>query len=413
MKDYLEYLSRCLRHAFIGSWTYYTWMMALTAVSLVGLHSYCKQFAAGLVVTGMTDEVSWGIYIANFTYLVGMAAAAVMLVIPVYLYKDNCLKHVVLIGELLAVSAIIMCLLFVMVDLGRPDRFWHLIPLIGRFHWPMSMLTWDVIVLNGYLLLNVWICGYSIYMVYRDRKPTPAFYLPVVFVSIGWAFSIHTVTAFLYVGLGGRPYWNESLVAARFLASAFSSGPSFIILTLQLLREKTHHGHDIGVDDRAMLRLRSIVQVAMLINLFLLFCELFKEFYTDNVHTASVAYLYFGLKHHHALVGWIWTSMVFQSVAMFLLLHPISGRRLNYLYLASALCVMGIWMEKGMGLIVPGFIPTPLGDVVEYHPTLDEWLVSFGIWAFGAMCYTIFLKMTLPVLTGLVRYSNRPGATVE
>ena len=409
MHDYLVYLKRCARHAFIGTWTYYTWMAFLTVVSLVGLHAYCKQLAAGLIVTGMTDQVSWGIYIAKFDYPVGMASAAVMLVIPVYLYKDNCLKHVVLIGQLLAVSAIIMCLLFVMVDLGRPDRFWHLIPFIGKFHWPLSMLTWDVIALNGYLVLNVWICGYSIYTVYRDHEPTKAFYIPVVLISIAWAFGIHVVTAFLYVGLGGRPYWNDSLVAARFLASAFAAGPSLIVLTLHLLRNVTHYDSDFGVDDRAILRLRSLIKVAMVINLFLLSCELFKEFYTDNVHTHAVTYLYFGLKGHHALVAWIWTSMLFQGVAMTLLAHPISRFKLNYLYVACFLCMTGIWMEKGMGVIVPGFVPTPLGEIVEYHPTLDEWIISWGIWAFGAFCYTIFLKMTIPVLTGQVSYSNRPG----
>ena len=207
-KNYFTFLRRCARIAFVGDWRYYTWMGALTVLCLLGLNAYCKQFAHGLITTGMSDEVSWGVYIANFTFLVGVAAAAVMMVIPVYIYNNEELHDLVIFGELLAVAAIIMCLLFVTVDLGRPDRFWHLIPGIGQFNFPASMLSWDVIVLNGYLLLNVHICGYLLYCRYQKKMPAKWFYVPFVFIAIVWAISIHTVTAFLYVGLGGRPFWN-------------------------------------------------------------------------------------------------------------------------------------------------------------------------------------------------------------
>ena len=312
MKDYLIYLKRCFRQALIGSWVYYTWMSLLMVVCLVGLHAYCRQIAHGLVVTDMTDQVSWGLYIANFSYIEGIGAAAVMLVIPVYLYKDECLERVVLFAEILAVVCIIMCLLFVTVDLGRPDRFWHLIPGIGKFHFPISMLTWDVVVLNGYLLLMVWISGYTIYCVYRDQKPTPLFYLPVTFISIGWAVSMLAATSFLYVGLGGRPFWNSAIVAARFQASAFAAGPALIIISLEFARIFAPKGVTLGVNRIALNRLRSLIQVSMIINMFLLLCEIFKEFYTDSLHTDAIRYLMFGLEGHSKLVPWFWSSMFLQ-----------------------------------------------------------------------------------------------------
>ena len=179
LSDYLVFVRRCALHTLEGDWRYYLWMTALTAGALLGLNAYCKQFVAGLATTGMSDAVSWGLYIANFTFLVGMAAAAVMLVIPVYVYGDETLHDVVILGELLAVAVIVMCLLFVAVDLGRPDRFWHMIPFVGKFNWPISMLSWDVLVLNGYLAINAHICGYLVYMVYQGRKPEPLLYLPV------------------------------------------------------------------------------------------------------------------------------------------------------------------------------------------------------------------------------------------
>jgi molybdopterin-containing oxidoreductase family membrane subunit len=409
VKNYFTFLWRCGRLALEGDWRYHLWMGALFAICLIGLNAYAKQLVHGLVVTDMTDQVSWGVYISNFTFLVGVAAAAVMLVIPVYIYKNEELHDLVIFGELLAVAAIIMCLAFVTVDLGRPDRFWHLIPGIGKFNFPGSMLSWDVIVLNGYLLLNVHICGYLIYCRYQGRKPSKWFYVPFVFTAMVWAISIHTVTAFLYVGLGGRPFWNSAIVGPRFIASAFTSGPALIILALQVIRKVT----DYRITDRALLTLRAIIQVAMLINVFLLLNELFKEFYTGDLHVASAKYLYLGLHGHHALVPWIWTAIAFNVIALVLLALPAS-RSLKWLNVACVLSIVGIWIEKGMGLVVPGFIPSPLGEIVEYSPTLNETLICLGIWAFGLLCYTLFLRMTVPVLQGKLTaagYSAGSGAS--
>jgi molybdopterin-containing oxidoreductase family membrane subunit len=405
MKRYLVFLLRCFRLSFVGDWRYHLWMLGLTVVALLGLNAYCKQFVLGLAVTGMTDQVSWGLYIANFTFLVGMAAAAVMLVIPVYIYKNHELHDLVIFGELFAVAAITMALLFVTVDLGRPDRFHHL---LLRFNFPISMLTWDVIVLNGYLLLNLHICGYLIYCAYRKREPTRRFYIPFVFVAIVWAVSIHTVTAFLYSGLGGRPFWNSAVVAPRFLASAFAAGPAFLILSLLVIARATTY----SVPEKALLTLRNIVTVAMTINMFLLGSELFTEFYTDSAHVASARYLFFGLDGRNALVPWIWTALALDTVALVLLYLRLT-RRQAVLSIACILLIVGVWIEKGMGLIVPAFIPTPLGEIVEYSPTLNEWLVSAGIWAFGLLVYTILVRVTIPVLAGeLVDPDKAPEQTV-
>ncbi|MBM4100719.1 MAG: polysulfide reductase [Phycisphaerae bacterium] len=392
MRTYLTFLFRCFRLSFVGDARYYAWMFLLTVFVLLGINAYCKQLVYGLATTGMTDQVSWGFYIANFTFLVGMAAAAVMLVIPVYIYKNRELHDLVIFGELFAVAAIIMAMLFVTVDLGRPDRFQHL---MMRFNFPVSMLTWDVLVLNGYLLLNLHICGYLVYCAYRRRQPSKIFYIPFVFVAIVWAISIHTVTAFLYSGLGGRPFWNSAVVAPRFLASAFAAGPAFLILSLSVLAKFTTY----RVPEKAFLTLRNIVTIALAINMFLLGSEAFTEFYTDSAHGASAKYLFLGLHGRTALVPWIWTAIALNLVAMVLLFMPLS-RKLPVLQTASVMLIVGIWIEKGMGMIVPAFIPTPLGEIVEYLPTMNETLVTLGIWAGGILIYTILVRVTVPVLTG-------------
>jgi Ni/Fe-hydrogenase subunit HybB-like protein len=392
VSTYLRFLSRCFRLSFVGDGRYYAWMFTLTVMILFGVHAYCRQLVQGLATTGMTDQVSWGFYIANFTFLVGMAAAAVMLVIPVYIYRNRELHDLVIFGELFAVAAIVMALLFVTVDLGRPDRFHHL---LLRFNFPSSMLTWDVLVLNGYLLLNLHICGYLIYCAYRRRSPTRLFYVPFVFVAIVWAISIHTVTAFLYSGLGGRPFWNSAVVAPRFLASAFAAGPAFLILTLSVLKRFTSY----RVPERAFMTLRNTVVIALSINMFLLGSEAFTEFYTDSAHGASAHYLFLGLHGRNALVPWIWTAIALNTVALVLLFLPWS-RVMPVLQAACAMLIAGIWIEKGMGMIIPAFVPTPLGEIVEYLPTMNETLITLGIWAFGLLIYTILVRITVPVLSG-------------
>lgn len=400
--SYPKFLWRSLVLATEGKWLFYSWMTLLTAIALVGANAWAVQVRDGMFHTNMTDHVSWGLYIANFTFMVGLAAGGVMMVIPAYIYHDRKMHDVVIVGELLAIAAIIMALLFVVVDLGRPDRFWHLVPGLGKFNWPVSMLTWDVIVLNGYLFINLHICGYLLYTRFLGRTPSPKWYVPFVFISIVWAISIHTVTAFLYCGLGGRPFWNTALLAPRFLASAFVSGPAFIILALQLVRRvSTFH-----VGDAPIKTLVNIMRITMLINLLMLASEIFTEFYTGGSHTSSAKYLYFGLHGHNALVPWIWTSIAFNVVAALFLLCPKITEHGTMLVIGCLLCFAGVWIEKGMGLIIPGFIPSSLHELVEYVPSLVEWKITAGIWAFGLMVYTLLLKIALPIFTGAFKLND-------
>jgi molybdopterin-containing oxidoreductase family membrane subunit len=394
--SYPGFLWRALVVATDGTLGFYAWMTLLTAFALVGANAWAHQVVDGMITTNMTDHVSWGLYIANFTFCVGLAAGGVMMVIPAYLYDDEDMHQVVIIGEAVAVAAIIMCTLCVVVDLGRPDRFWHLIPGIGRFNWPISMLTWDVIVLNGYLLINLHIVGYLLYMRYLGRRPNPVWYVPFVFMSIAWAISIHAVTAFLYCGLGGRPFWNTALLAPRFLASAFVSGPSFILVAMRVLRVTAGYAAPPG----AAQTLIRIIRIAMTVNLIMLASELFTLFYTGGSHAVAAEYLFFGLHGYSGLVPWIWTSIVLNLVGTFLFFLPAALERGAVRMAACLMCIVGIWIEKGMGLIIPGFIPSTLHEIVEYTPSLVEWKVTVGIWAFGLMVLTIMLKLISTVFSG-------------
>jgi len=392
-RQYFRFGRSALWQSIEGGWKFYVWMTLLTAVFLVGANAWAVQVRDGMAVTAMSDHVSWGLYIANFTFLVGLAAGGVMMVIPAYLYHDKDMHDIVIVGELLAVASIIMCIMFVVCDLGRPDRFWHMIPGLGKFNFPVSMLTWDVIVLNGYLLINVHICTYLLYKRFRGQKPSPKMYVPFVFLSIIWAISIHTVTAFLYCGLGGRPLWNTALLAPRFLASAFVSGPAFLIVAIQIIRYQT--GRMFG--EGAIRTLVSIIRITILISLLMVASEVFVEFYTGGSHTSAAKYLYFGLHGHHELVPWIWSSVAATIIAVGLFMVKGVNRRPWILNTACLLAFVGLWIEKGMGMIIPAFVPSTLHEIVEYRPSITEWKVTAGIWTLGLMIYTLLIKITVNV----------------
>lgn len=399
ISSYPSFLWRSLGVATDGDWRFYTWMTVLTALALVGLNAWSQQLVDGMGLTGMSDHVSWGLYIANFTYMVGLAAGAVMMVIPAYVYKDKAMHDVVIVGEILAISAIVMALAFVTVDIGRPDRIWHMMPGIGRFNWPVSMLSWDVVVLSGYLLINLHITGYLLYSRFLGRKPDKRWYVPFVFLSIIWAISIHSVTAFLFSGLGGRPFWNTAILAPRFIVSAFVSGPAFVILALQVIRRIAR----VDIPDAPIRTLVDILKVTVLINLFLVGSEVFTELYAGGSHTASATYLYLGLHGHDALVPWIWSALGMNGVAAGLLLTARAGTSLWRIDIACVLTFTAIWIEKGMGLVVPGFVPSTLHEMVEYFPTLLEWKIVVGIWALGLIVFTLGIKIAVAVFRDRMR----------
>ena len=388
-----------LNSATSGGRRYHVWMGSLTLVMLIGAYAYWVQLRDGLAVTGMNDHVSWGLYISQFTFLVGMAAAAVMLVLPAYVLKDVDFRRAVLIAEGVAVAALVMCLAFVTVDLGNPFASWHLVPVIGILNWPRSMLAWDVVVLWGYLLLNLFIPFYILYSHYTGREPDARKYIPWIYFSVFWAVSIHMVTAFLMAGLPARPFWNSALLGPRFLASAFTAGPAFMIMLLWFIDSETEY----DIDPGAFTKLAMITTVAAQINLVMLGSEIFTEFYFPTHEGQSAQYLFFGLDGFNALVPWIRTAVVLNvGATVVMTIHPLRQRR-NWLLGACLTLFVAVWIEKGIGLLVPGFVPSPLGEIVEYSPTWVELGVTAGIWAMGLFILTVLVRVALPIEMGDLR----------
>jgi molybdopterin-containing oxidoreductase family membrane subunit len=394
------FLSSALRAVVFGNRGYHLWMASLTAIMLLGGYAYLIQANEGLIVTGMNNHVSWGLYISNMAFLVGVAAAAVILVMPAYVLHDVDFSQAVLIAEGVAVAALVMCLGFVMANSpGYPWKWWRLTPGIGLLNWPDSMLAWDVIMLNGYLVLNLTIPFYILYQHYTGREPSKKRYLPFIYISVIWAVSIHLVTAFLFAGLPARPFWNSALLGPRFLASAFTAGPAFMILLLGFIQSHSRY----TIPDVAIQKLATATTVAAQINLVMLLSELVFEFYMPTHHGISARYLFFGLGEHQALVPWIRTGILLNvGATVILMIHPLRHNR-RWLMPACAVLFLGIWVEKGIGLVLPGFIPSPLGEIVEYTPTWVELCVTAGIWALGLFVLTILVRVALPIELGEAR----------
>jgi Ni/Fe-hydrogenase subunit HybB-like protein len=393
------FLLTALDSATSGGRRYQLWMASLTLIILVGAYAYSVQLRYGLGVTGMSDHVSWGLYISNFTFLVGLAAAAMMLVLPAYVLHDVDFGKAVLMAEAVAVAALVMCLSFVVADIGNPLAGWHLMPGIGYLNWPRSLLAWDVLVLNGYLALNLAIPFYILYSHFTGRTPDKKKYLPWMYITVMWAVSIHLVTAFLLAGLPARPFWNTALLGPRFLASAFTAGPAFVIVLLWFIRRETKY----DIAEGAFSKLALVTTVAAQINLVMLISELFYKFYSPTHHGINARYLFFGIGEHHALVPWIWTAIALNVVATIaLMIHPLRHNP-RVLMPACVILFVGIWIEKGMGLVIPGFIPSPLGEIVEYTPTWVELCVTAGIWALGLFVLTVLVRVALPIELGEVR----------
>jgi len=378
-----------LEKALTGSNRYWGWIAVLLAFMVAGALSYVQQYNYGLGLTGMSRDVSWGVYIAQFTFLVGVAASGVMVVLPYYLHNYKTFGKITILGEFLAVASVSMCLMFILADLGQPIRALNVL----LHPTPHSILFWDMIVLNVYLFLNIFV-GWVVLTAQKKEVAPPKWIKPFIYISIPWAVSIHTVTAFLYAGLPGRHFWLTAILAPRFLASAFAAGPALLILLCLIIKRVTKF--DAGQE--AIQKLVTIVTYAALINIFFVLLEFFTSYYSNIPgHMHTLDYLFFGLHGHNQLVPWMRVSTIFGIIAILMLLVPATRKREDTLAIACVLLFISLWIDKGIGLVIGGFVPNPLEQITAYHPSFQEIMITLGVWATGFFILTILYKIAIAV----------------
>ena len=378
-----------LEKALKGSKKYWLLLLGLFALHGVGAACFMLQLQKGLTITGMSRDVSWAIYIAQFTFLVGVAASAVMVVLPYYLHNVKEFGKITILGEFLAVASVSMCLMFILVDLGKPMRAFNVL----LFPTLNSILFWDMVVLNGYLFLNI-VIGWVVLSAERKQVPPPKWIKPFIYVSIPWAVSIHTVTAFLYAGLPGRHAWLTAIMAARFLGSAFAAGPALLILLSLIVRKVSKF--DPGKE--AIQKLSNIVTYAMVISIFFVLLELFTAFYSQIPgHTHTFVYLFKGLEGFGNLVPWSWAFAVMAVISVVMLLVPALRHNETTLAIACVMVYLSLWIEKGITLVISGFIPNPFDKITQYVPTPPELGITLGVWATGFLILAVLYKIAISV----------------
>jgi Ni/Fe-hydrogenase subunit HybB-like protein len=381
-----------IEKALNGGRGYWSWVTGLLAVVCAGAWCYGVQLQTGLGITGLSRDITWGLYVAQFTFFVGVAASAVVVVLPYYLHDYTLFGRVTILGEFLAIAAVVMCGLFIFVDMGQPSRVLNVL----RFPAPRSMMFWDMLALGGYLVLNAVITRVTLEAERTGAAP-PRWIRPVIVASIPWAISIHTVTAFLYNGLPGRSFWLTAILAPRFLVSAFAAGPALLILLCLVLRR----WWSFRIPNEAIGKIAVIVAYATAIHVFFVLLEVFTAFYSQvPEHLEHFRYLYAGLDGHAGLRPWMWTSAGLAVASLVVLVLPSTRRRDATLAAACAAIFVSLWIDKGLGLVVGGFVPSPFGAVADYLPTWREITITGGVWAVGAIIVTGFFKITAEVRAG-------------
>ena len=389
----LDFAIYGLKEVLRGGRSYYLWLAFLAALILIGAFGFSQQIIHGHIVSNMRDPVPWGVFIGTYAFLVGVAAAAVALAVPGYVYDWRPIKEIVILGEIIAISAILMCIVLVMADLGHPERFWHLLPFLGKPNLPSSMIAMNVLILNGYLILNVMIVSYFLYCSFVGRPYNRVLFLTLMFVSIPAAISIHTTTAFIFNVLPARPYWNSAILVPRFIASALCAGPALMVLSFKILRRVAQ----ISIKDEALNKIVEMMVIVLFVNLLLFFAEVVTEYRSATAHTVHMQYYFEGIGEHVSLVGWAWFGACCNLLAFALLLTPRIRNHPLTMNLGCTLVFVGVFIEKGIGLVLPGFTPGTLGEVYEYTPSSTELLILVGVVGVGILVFTLLCKVAIPL----------------
>ena len=388
-----EFASYAVRQVLVGGRSYYAWIAFLFLLIGVGAAGYSQQLIHGHIVSNLRDPVPWGLFIGTYAFFVGVAAAAVALSVPGYVYGWKPIQEIVVLGEIIAISAVIMCILFVMADLGHPERFWHLLPGLGTPNVPTSMIAMNVLILNGYLVLNVLLVTYFLYCNFVGRRYNTTLFITLMFVSIPAAISIHATTAFIFNVLPSRPYWNSAILVPRFIGTALAAGPALMVLAFQILRRQAK----ITIRDEALRKIAEMISIVMFVNLLLFLAEVVTEYRSATKHTVHMQYYFESVAGHLGLARWAWTGATCNVTAFFLLMIPKTRNRMLTMNIGCILVFFGVFIEKGIGLVLPGFTPGTLGELYEYTPSVVELLISVGVAGIGALVFTLLTKIAIPL----------------
>ena len=396
------------------------WTGILIAVCLVGAYAYFLQLRKGLAVTNMGDVVSWGIYISNFVFFVAISLVGSLITAILRLADVHWSTPLTRIAEIIAVSAIVFASIIIIVDMGRPDRFYYLFT-YGRLQSP---ILWDVIVIGTYFVISLLLLYFpllpdlKILLKYKDRSPN---WMNKLYKFLGsfWkgtigqvkinekainilcitiipvAFSIHTVTSWLFATTY-RPGWDSTNFGAYFISGAFLVGAGGVVVAMFIFRKNYHL--EKYITEKHFDRMGRIVVLLALLYLYFNINEyLIPAFKMKKPEEAHLTNLFTG---NFAPLFWF-AILVGMVLPIFILLFK-QGRKPVPMFIAGIMVVVGAWFKRYL-IVTPTLLHPflPMHDAparfFHYFPSWEEWAIAMGSLA-GALLVITFFARIFPII---------------
>lgn len=396
------------------------WVGILLLFCIAGAYAYYRQLSKGLVVTAMRDYVSWGIYISNFVFFVAISLVGSLITAVLRLTDVHWSTPLTRIAEIIAVSAITFAALIIVVDMGRPERFYNLF-IHGRLQSP---IMWDVIVITTYFFISILLLYIPLLpdlKILLKAKEKTGNLLNKMYKFLGafWrntsqqikisekainilcitiipvAFSIHTVTAWLFATTY-RPGWDSTNFGAYFISGAFLVGAGGVVVAMYVFRQ-VYKLEKYITDDHFNKMGKILVMLALLYLYFNINEFLVPAFKMKKPEEEHLKGLFAG---EFAAIFWfaITTAMI---IPIIILLFK-KGRKPLPAFVAGLLVVIGSWFKRYL-IVTPTLLHPflPMRDVpVEYKhyfPTWEEWAIAMGSLA-GAMLVITFFARIFPII---------------
>ena len=388
------------------------WIALLLVVMAIGVAAFLYQFANGLVVTGMRNTVMWGQYILFFMFFVGLSAGGLIVASAGRLFGIKAFKPITRLAVLEATVAVVLAATFILPDLGRPERILN-IPLYFN---PTSPMVWDITIVTIYMAMSafyVWLYARADFAragsrfalgtsaspaaIARDERIKSA----MAWVALPAAIMLHSITAWIFGLQISRGFWYTSIMAPMFIASALVSGMGLVIILAVLLR----HFKRLEFGDDLVALLGGLLGVFTAVEGFLLLAEYLTALYPGAPEADAARRMlsgpYLPLFLFEVVVGLVVPFVI-------LAIRPLRQRP-AVVATAGGIAIVGIFVHRlnlvlnglsfpnielppGLPVGRPGGV-TSFAESYFYVPTIIEWLVVLGVLAFGALVFTISVRI--------------------
>jgi len=410
---------------------YFLWLAFLIAVIGWAGFAYLQQWRRGLIVTGMRDRISWGLYITSFVFFIGISHAGTLLSAILRAVKATWQMSITRMAEFITVVALMVGALFPLIDLGRPDRLWNIV-VFGRWQSP---LLWDLLAIATYLTgstLYLYLPLVPDFALCRDRlgPQAPAWQRHFFeIVALGWrgtpeqqrllehamtimmvviipvAVSVHTVISWIF-SMSLREPFNSTVFGAYFVAGAIFSGIAAIIVLMAVLRRLLRL--EAYITERQFVNLGFLLAALALIMVYMNLSEYVTTGYKMNADTA----VHFQQLMLGRFAGLFWFYIFGGLVVPGLIMLFPRTRTIRGVVVAATLVLVAMWIERYL-IVVGGFsVPLMPYQPAQYAPTWVEWSILAGAFALFALIISVFTKL-FPVVSiwEVVEYHQLEAAT--